>query len=224
LSAKQIDAIKAFDRTATQGLYANTSEIDAIKRIMRESWEPEVKDSNAMQILDKHIDFMTREMRLANYEVACMQNVVKNSKHMTKGELHAYTKLIEALAIGYESKFGPDITNLLIPGVTLMSKDLKSIRMHYNNLLSDLYYNLKSYDDRIAKENGRMCNLTSKLQTRESSMFLFRMFRKKEIAALRRRIKRRTNRISRLQTRKGRYESLANRLKSVANSYSTKQE
>jgi RNase P protein component len=224
LSAKQIDAIKSFDGTLGQGVYANTSELNAIKRIIRESWEPDVKDSNAMQILDKHIDFMTREMRLADYEVACMQNVVKNSKHMSKSELHAYTKLIEALAIGYESKFGPDITSLLIPGVTLLSKDLKSVRKHYNNLLSDLYYNLKSYDDRIERENGRMCGLTTKLQTQESSMFLFRMFRKKEIATLRNRIKRRTTRISRLQTRKVRYESLANRIKSVANSYSTKQE
>jgi hypothetical protein len=224
LSAKQIDAIKVVDRAGSSGLYANTSEIDAIKRIIRESWEPEVKDSTTMQILDKHIDFMTREMKLADYEVACMQNVVKHSKHMTKSELQAYTKLIEALAIGYESKFGLEITNPLIAGVALLSKDLKSARKHYNNLLSDLYYNLKSYDDRIEKENASVCNLTNRLQTKESSLFLFRMFRKKEIAALRNRIRRRTTRLGRLQNRKVKYESLTNRLKSVANSYPTKQE
>lgn len=224
MNAKQIDTIKAFDETGRPGLYANTFEIDAIKRIIRESWEPEVKDSTTMQILDKHIDFMAREMRLADYEVACMQNVVKHSKHMTKSELRAYTKLIEALAIGYESKFGLDITNLLIAGVALLSKDLKSARKHYNNLLSELYFNLKSYEDRIERENGRMCNLTTRLQSKESGLFLFRMFRKKDIAALRNRIKRRTTRISRLESKRTKYESLTNRLKSVANSYSTKQE
>jgi predicted RNase H-like nuclease (RuvC/YqgF family) len=143
---------------------------------------------------------------------------------MTKSELQAYTKLIEALAIGYESKFGLEITNPLIAGVALLSKDLKSVRKHYNNLLSELYYNLKSYDDRIEKENVRVCNLTNKLQTKESSMFLFRMFRKKEIAALRNRIKKRTTGINKLQNKKARYESLTTRLKSVANSYPTKQE
>ncbi len=196
----------------------NTMEVEAVKRIIRESWQPDVKDTSTMDILNKHVEYMARELKLPDYEVACMPNVALHSKHMTKSELRAYTKLIEALAIGYKSKFGLDITNLLIAGVALLSKDLKTARKHYNNLLSDLYYNLKSYDDRIEKENGKITRLASRLQDKESRMFLFRMLNKREIAALRSRIYTRTKKMNRLASRKVKYDSLATKLKSVVNS------
>ena len=199
-------------------IQTNTMEVEAVKRIIRESWQPDVKDSSTMDILNRHVDFMARELKLPDYEAACMQNVALHSKHMTKSELRAYTKLIEALAIGYKSKFGLDITNLLIAGVALLSKDLKTARKHYNNLLSDLYYNLKSYDDRIEKENNRITRLATRLQDKESRMFLFRMLNKREINALKSRINKRTSRMNKLSSRKVMYDSLATKLKSVANS------
>ncbi len=199
-------------------IQTNTMEVEAVKRIIRESWQPDVKDSSTMDILNRHVDFMARELKLPDYEAACMQNVALHSKHMTKSELRAYTKLIEALAIGYKSKFGLDITNLLIAGVALLSKDLKTARKHYNNLLSDLYYNLKSYDDRIEKENNRITRLATRLQDKESRMFLFRMLNKREINALKSRINKRTSRMNKLSSRKVKYDSLATKLKSVANS------
>lgn len=199
-------------------IQTNTMEVEAVKRIIRESWQPDVKDSSTMDILNKHVDFMARELKLPDYEAACMQNVALHSKHMTKSELRAYTKLIEALAIGYKSRFGLDITNLLIAGVALLSKDLKTARKHYNNLLSDLYYNLKSYDDRIEKENNRITRLATRLQDKESRMFLFRMLNKREINALKSRINKRTSRMNKLSSRKVKYDSLATKLKSVANS------
>jgi len=217
LNTKPIDTSRIYDDKA-RVFQTNTTEVEAVKRIIRESWQPDVKDISTMDILSKHVDFMARELKLADYEAACMQNVALHSKHMTKSELRAYTKLIEALAIGYKSKFGLDITNLLIAGVALLSKDLKTARKHYNNLLSDLYYNLKSYDDRIEKENGKISRLATRLQNKESRMFLFRMFNKKEISALRNRINKRTVRMNRLANRKVKYDLLATKLKSVANS------
>ena len=217
MNTKPTDTFRAPDEKA-RFVQTNTTEVEAVKRIIRESWQPDVKDSSTMDILNKHVDFMARELKLADYEVACMQNVALHSKHMTKGELRAYTKLIEALAIGYKSKFGLDITNLLIAGVALLSKDLKTARKHYNNLLSDLYYNLKSYDDRIEKENDRITRLATRLQDKESRMFLFRMLNKREISALRSRIKSRTEKMNKLSNRKVKYDSLATKLKSVANS------
>ena len=178
MNTKPTDIPKAYDEKA-RPIQSSTMEVEAVKRIIRESWQPDVKDSSTMDILNRHVDFMARELKLADYEAACMQNVALHSKHMTRGELRAYTKLIEALAIGYKSKFGLDITNLLIAGVALLSKDLKTARKHYNNLLSDLYYNLKSYDDRIEKENNRITRLATRLQDKESRMFLFRMLNKR---------------------------------------------
>jgi DNA repair ATPase RecN len=217
LNTKPTDLPNAYvDRV--RPIQTNTMEVEAVKRIIRESWQPDVKDSSTMDILNRHVDFMARELKLPDYEAACMQNVALHSKHMTKSELRAYTKLIEALAIGYKSKFGLDITNLLIAGVALLSKDLKTARKHYNNLLSDLYYNLKSYDDRIEKENNRITRLATRLQDKESRMFLFRMLNKREINALKSRINKRTSRMNKLSSRKVKYDSLATKLKSVANS------
>lgn len=215
---------RAYDENGRSGLYATTLEVDAVKRIMRENWGSDLKDSGSLEILNSHIDFMERELKLADYEAACMRNVAAHTKHMSKGELRAYTKFIEALAIGYKSKFGMDLTNLLIAGVALLSGDLKSVRKRYDDLLEDINSTLRSYQSRIDDENTRVEGLNMKLRCKESGLFLLRFLKKKEIQLLRGRIRRRMQRISRLEDGKMKHESIANTLKGITNSYSTKKE
>jgi hypothetical protein len=200
-----------------------TLEVNAIKRIVRENWESKLKEKGTnLEILSKHAEFMTREFGSIGYETMCMQNVVSHTKHMSNAELLEYTRIVEALAIGYKSRFGWDFGGLLVAGATSVSKDLRSIRKHFDYLVTYLSQNSDVFDRAIEKEMKNTEELNSELMKKNSGIFKF--FRKKDILFLKRRIRVKQVRIGRYQGKKEKYKTLADIVKARASqSYRTKQ-
>jgi hypothetical protein len=200
-----------------------TLEENAIKKVVRENWESKLKEKGTnLEILSRHAEFMTREFGSIGYETMCMQNIVSHTKHMSNAELLAYTRLVEALAIGYKSKFGWDFGGLLIAGATSVSKDLHSMRKHFDYLVSYLSQNSEGFDKAIEREMKNTEMLNSELMKKNSG--IFRFLRKKDILFLKRRIKVRQARIGRFQVKKEKYRTLTDMVKARASqSYHTKQ-
>jgi hypothetical protein len=192
-----------------------TIEVNAIKKIVRENWESKLKEKGTnLEILGKHVEFMTRELGSIGYETMCMQNIVSHTKHMSNAELLAYTHLVEALAIGYKSRFGWDFGGLLVAGVTSVSKDLRSVRKHFDYLVSYLSENSAVFDRAIEREMRNTDRLNFELSKKDSG--ILRFLRKKDILLLKSRIKAKQAKISRFKSRKERYSVLADTVKTRA--------
>lgn len=212
MSSKEVEAA----RHGAESLGFSTIEADAVKKVVRENWECKLKEKGTdLDILNDHAAFMSRELSTIDYETLCMQNIAARAKHMSRGELLAYTKTIEALALGYKSRFGADFSGLLVAGVTLISKDAKTVRKHFDYFISHLSSGAVRCDKLIGKENGRLVSLDTELAKKNSG--ILRFFRKGDILRLRRSIRSRQIRIKRLEGRKRRYVSLAEQVKTKAN-------
>lgn len=186
----------------------STIEANAIKKVVRESWESKLKEKGTtLDILNEHADFMKREFGGMNYETLCMQNIAARAKHMSKGELATYTRIVEALALGYKSRFGAEFAEPLIAGVTLISKDVKAARRHLDYFMVHISENIAAYELRIARENKRLEHADMELKRKNAG--IFRFFRKREIAALNGRITAGKARIGRLEGRKRLYARIA---------------
>ncbi len=189
----------------------STLESSAIKKIVRENWESKlkVKGLDACD-LDAHINFM-KQLGLADYEVVCMGNIATHSKHMTKNEILAYTKFVEALGIGYQARFGPGFSSLLIAGVTLVSKDLRTIRGHFETFLGHISKNAGVYRGRMDREAKVIAYLNLQLLKKNSGFFRF--IRKQEIEKLRKQIEAKKSRMGRFQKQKAKYDSISTSIK-----------
>ncbi len=180
-----------------------TVEMNAVKRIVRESWESEAKKNkgnNNTDILERHANFMNEELGSLGYETMCMQNVVANTKRMSKGEVSAYLHMIEALAIGYKARFGTEFGGLLVAGVTVVSKDTRSMRKNFDYLMNHLSKNSAVLESQIEKEIRRIEKLNYDLGRMETG--ILRFFRKKDIVALKGRITSKRVRISKFETKR----------------------
>lgn len=216
MNEKVLDTARLDAEKNEQNLkYDSTMEMNAVKKVVRESWESKLKEKGAnLDILGKHAEFMTKEFGSIGYETMCMQNIVAHAKHMSKSELIAYMQIAEALAVGYKSKFGLNFGGLLIAGVTLVSKDLNTMRKHFNYFMSHLSQNSDVLGRRLDKEISRMMVLNSELNKKERG--LLRFLRKKEIYSLKVRIRAKQKKIVRLKTKRDRCVSTVNSLKTKA--------
>lgn len=212
MSSKEINTA----RPSAQSDGFSTIEASAVKKIVREGWESGLKErGTGLDILNDHVEFMSRELSAIDYETLCMQNIAARAKHMSKGELIAYTKTIEALALGYKSRFGVNFSGVMIAGVTSISKDVRALRKHFDYFITHLSEGTVKYERRIGRESGRIVSLDAELAKKNSG--IFRFLRKGDIARLRSSIRARQVRIRKLESRKSRYVSLAERVKTKAN-------
>ncbi len=214
MNNKEVDASRLNTHDEPRAGFS-TIEASAVKKIVRESWESKLKErGTTLDILNEHAEFMTREFSALDYETLCMQNIAARAKHMSKGELLAYTNAIEALAIGYKERFGADLGSLLIAGITLVAKDFKTVSKHLDYFLAHVSESAKAYETAIGREVKRVERLDSRLRSKNSG--ILRFFRKKEIAELNARIRSRQARISRLSAKKARYAKLGDDTRSRA--------
>jgi len=214
LNSKEIDASR-LDAKQEQEEGFETIEAAAVKKIVRENWESKLKKKgSSVDILNEHAEFMSKEIGAADYETLCMQNIAMRAKHMSMNELLVYTKTIEAVALGYKTRFGMDLGGLLVAGVTLMAKDVKSARNYLDYFNAHLIEDTNNYDRMIGRESRTIRRMDSKLRITNSG--IFRFLRKKEIARLQSGIRKREIRISKLEARKSRYSTLATKVKSRA--------
>ncbi|MDE1854853.1 MAG: hypothetical protein KGH57_00835 [Candidatus Micrarchaeota archaeon] len=216
MNTKEVDA---------SGLDAvpSTIEANAIKKIVRENWESKLKErGTSLDILNEHAEFMTKEFGAMNYETLCMQNIAARSKHMSKGELAAYTRTIEALALGYKARFGPEFAEPLIAGVALLSKDVRSARKHLDYFVSHVSDSAAKYELRITRETGMLERIDSEFRRKNSGMLRF--LRKREIDALGSRLRATKVRILKLERKKIRCAKLANDTRARADPHAGKKQ
>lgn len=216
MNSKEVDTTRsgAENRLGSDGF--STLEANAVKKVVREGWESRLKEKGTgLNILSDHAAFMSRELNTIDYESLCMQNIAARAKHMSKGELLAYTRTIEALALGYKFKFGANFGGVLIAGITLISKDTNTLRKHFDYFILHLSDGAGKCEKLIGRESGRLVSLDAELAKKNSG--IFRFLRKKDIARLRKSIRVRQVKIIKLKSKRGRYISLAEQVKAKAN-------
>ena len=80
-----------------------TIESEAVAKVLREDWESKIlENATNVGIINKHQNFVGMPPGLV---AAYMSNITANTKHMTKCELQAYLKVLEALKVGYTARF-----------------------------------------------------------------------------------------------------------------------
>jgi hypothetical protein len=123
--------------------------------------------------------------------------------------------MLQALQKGYKQKYGQEVANLLMVGVTSVARDSQSARKHFDSLLGDIYSSADRCNIAAVRESTRVQNLSRELQAKEASV-ITRIFKKGEIRRIRARIDGKKGRIAKIERKKEGYISLAKSLKTVA--------
>jgi len=189
---------------------------NAIKNVVRSDWEFCAKKSNASIVLLNRIsEFMRSEMNSMDYEALCMKNIAAHSQRMSKEDLRPYLCMLQALVKGYKQRYGQEVANLLMVGLTQAARDPQSAKKHFDSLLSDIGNKAEFYNAAAVMESTKVQNLSRELQIREASV-ISRIFKKREIRSIRAKIEGRKNKIAKMERRKENYVNLASALKGVA--------
>ena len=189
---------------------------NVIKNVVRSDWEVCAKKSNASIVLLNRIsEFMRSEMNSMDYEALCMKNIAAHSQRMPKEDLKPYLCMLQALQKGYKQRYGQEVSNLLMVGVTSVARDSQSAKKHLDSLLGEIYVSVDKCNSAAVKESTRVQRMSRDLQSKEASV-ISRIFKKGEIRRMKARIERRKGRISKIERKKDEYVGLANSLKTVA--------
>lgn len=189
---------------------------NVIKNVVRDDWEMTAKRGNAsIVMLNKASEFMRREMNSMDYEAICMKNIVAHSQVMPKEDLKNYVCTIQALETGYKRKYGQEVANLLMVGVTSVARDPQSAKKHLDSLLSDIYCSANACNAATIRESTRVQDLSRELQRREASV-LNRIFKRGEIVRIKSRIGGKKSRIVKIERKKEKYLDLADTIKGMA--------
>ena len=194
---------------------------NVIKNVVRNDWEICARKSNtSIVLLNKISEFMRNEMTM-DYEALCMKNIAAHSQQMPKEDLKQYVCMLQALQTGYRTKYGQEIANLLMVGVTSVARDSQAAKKHFDSLLSGIYGSADACNAAAVKESTKVQDLSRTLQAREASV-ISRIFKKGEIRSIKKRIGARKGRIARIERRKEKHLDLANALKDMAGSAPSK--
>ncbi|MGC8479116.1 MAG: hypothetical protein ACP5M9_00390 [Candidatus Micrarchaeia archaeon] len=195
----------------------NTFEEEAMRKVIKESWRgklldnSEPKTAGTLQLLDEHAAKMEVLLKNLDYEAICMQNIIINSKHMSLPELRSYLLFIEKLAVGYQSIFTPDITDIILIGLTSKARDLRSIKKYHESLISGVEKNVVKYSSRISKEEKALNQIAAELNKKNRGIFKF--LRKGEIRIMQRIITSKKRKLSKYNNKSKKYLQLVSKLK-----------
>jgi len=190
---------------------------NVIKNVVRDDWEISAKKGNAsIVLLNKVSEFMRNEMNSMDYEAICMKNIAAHSQVMPREDLRNYIYTIQALETGYKRRYGPEVSNLLMVGVTSVARDPRSARKHLDSLLNDIYCSADACNAATIKESTRVQDLSRELQKKEAN-FIIRLLKKGEIVRIKSKIGGKKGKIDRIERKKEKYLDLAKTLKGMAN-------
>lgn len=190
---------------------------NVIKNIVRDDWEGSAKRGNAsIVLLNKISDFMRSEMGSMDYEAICMKNIAAHSQTMPKEDLKNYVYTLQALETGYKRRYGQELANLLMVGVTSVARDPQSAKKHLDSLLGGIYSSADACNAATVRESTRMQDLSRELQRREASI-ISRLFKRHEIVRIKSKIGGKKSRIEKIERKKDKYLEMAEAIKSVAN-------
>ncbi len=183
----------------------------ALKDIIRKRWESELvsgrhQGKEVKEQLDSHVSNVKDILNNYDYEIFCMPNVINNTKAMSRSEMKAYLKHMEALAIGYSSVFGNDMAILLLIGLTCKSRSVDSIAKYYGNFSSDISKKVAYYDKMLQRNSDFMSRVNYEIKMSESG--ILRLFKRKKVTKLKRIAGSRTRRIKIIERQRSNYKSI----------------
>ncbi len=216
MNIKAIDLGKAIPgKKALSGGSVSSMVSNVIKNVVRSDWEVcAKKGSTSIVLLNKISEFMRNEMSM-DYEALCMKNIAAHSQAMPKEDLQQYISMLQALQTGYKTKYGQEVANLLMVGVTSVARDSQSAKKHFDSLLGSINGRAEAYNAAAVKESTKVQDLSRELEAKERSV-ITRIFKKGEIRTIRKRIGARKERIARIEKKKEKHVGLANTLKGMA--------
>lgn len=185
------------------------------RKIVRENWKSKISGSTsnpkAAKLLDEHAIRMEGALGTIEYGALCMPNLISNSKNMSERELSAYLSALEAIGTGYKHRFNSEIAGILLAGLMLRARDPVSASKHLQNLTSSMEKKADYYGQLAAKENLSLEALATELKKKDSG--IFRLFRRGEIAILKRLISMRASRSKRFVRKRERYSGIVLKVK-----------
>lgn len=210
-----MDANRGYAKGSSENAAFDTIEANAIKRVIREQWQSELGSKNGnTDLLNEHAAHIFKEFGSLSYETLCMQSIAARAKHMSRGELMAYTKAMEALAFGYKARFGREFAALMLAGTALVAKNAESITAQLDYFVRHLSKGTAKYENAAAREASIIAELDAELRRRNAG--LFRFLRKRELQLISSHIAERRARIARLDRKRQRYASLAGSVGTMA--------
>jgi len=219
LGARLAMQVIAPERPEATSEEKGTIEHEAIKKIVRENWQKEIREKkNARELigmLEVHAQNIRNILGSFDYESTCMGNITANAKFMKSSEVKEYTRIIEALATGYSYTCSKETLALLLSGLTQLSRDAKAARKYLDLFIENAKRKEFISSGRAEKLKANQELLLFELKNNEAS--LFRIFRKKRILLLRRRVDRLGKSMNRHGERAKRYAAITQRVREVAN-------
>ncbi len=184
---------------------SNHPSTNFLKGMVRQQWASKLESSvNDKQLskqmiakIETHISNMNGIVDQLDYELFCIPHIISHSKHMAKEDLYKYLGLVESIAVGYSSIHGKMITSLLMIGLTSKAKNFGGAEKYYNAVSGDIESKLSTFNRFIERKNARIDRLSS-LAARHNRG-IFRIFRRKRVASINRRITRSRKRIEMLK-------------------------
>ncbi len=194
-------------------------EDQVLKRVIKESWRGKLQGTQSTngqaELLESHAIKMEQITDSYDYESFCMNNLIGNAKNMTALELKAYLSYIEKLALGYrhyEQRMGTNITDLLLIGLTIKARDLRSMRIYYDKLFGSLEKQIDRYVAQSAR-TAKSLRDDNELLYRKENSFITRIFGKGEIELLKQRVASKRKRITKLSRRVERTATVVHKAK-----------
>ncbi|MDE1761846.1 MAG: hypothetical protein KGH59_01355 [Candidatus Micrarchaeota archaeon] len=180
--------------------YANLEGL-ALRNVVQDSWRAKVKhDKHLSDTIDQHTANMQRLFGSLEYEAFSVQNIIANTKNMSRAELSGYIRILEGLAYFYNNKLGNDVASTLLTGLTMKAKTLDSLNRYYRLMVGELDSRIKRYDGAKDKESRKIERLDLLLKYNEAS-FLSWLLKKRQINGLRTRISTRRRKLARIDER-----------------------
>jgi len=182
-----------------------------LRDVVRRQWKDAITGTDktkchaTAQEIDVHIANMNALIDPLDYEIFCVPNIVSYSKHMQSEEFTRYLQHLEALAAGYSSMLGRDITGLVMIGMTSKARTVKSVERYHKMLYDEIDAKFIGYNTIIQKKKEHIDRLSLRVTKHRRSILGF--FRRGKIRVLSSRIehgKRKVDRLSKkLETLEG---------------------
>lgn len=168
--------------------------VNFLKGMVRQQWASKLENSVADKQLsrqivagiERHISNMNGIVDQLDYELFCIPNIISHSKHMSEEELYRYLGLMESVAVGYSSMHGRHITSLLMVGLTAKAKNPAGIGKYYRAVSNKVESKLQAYNSILEKRKVRIGRLS--ILAKRNGSGIFRIFRRKRVAAINQRI------------------------------------
>lgn len=190
-----------------------------LKDVIRRQWydaigTDKVKSHATAAEIDLHIANMNALIDPLDYEIHCIPRIVSHSKQMQKEEFARYLKQIEALATGYSSMLGKELTGLLLIGLTTKARSTKGVEKYHKMLSDEIDGKIQLYGTRIERRKVRIDRLSLKAVSYRRGIFSF--FRRGKVLMLNKRIYSTTRRVEALNKKFDRLNGIKMSMKAKA--------